>query len=212
MKKVLLVSICMLMALFSMNADPLISGSGKLADINTETIDVTFDLGDGEDSESSWKIGLTSDVSTLKEENVTDLTSVVLGLQDDNTGKPDGNVYLYWIIKGGQKLKIALNAEGALSGGSGKTIDWTTSWTSVGDSTSSSNSGSVQSLGGIPSQDTPVIEKEAYTAKKIVFDRTVPTKSVEIGNAALTIVTENVEEKFPASYSSNLTVSVSPAQ
>lgn len=211
MKKVLLVSICMLMALFSMNAVPLISGSGDLADKDTKTIDVTFDLGDGEDSESSWKIGLTSDVSTLEEENVTDLTSVVLGLQDDNTGKPDGNVYLYWIIKGGQKLKIALNAVGALSGGSGNTIDWTTSWTSVGDATSSSNSGSPQSLGGIPSQDTPVIE-EAYTKEKIVFDRTVPTKSVEIGNAALTIVTENVEEKFPASYSSELTVSVSPVE
>ena len=211
MKKVLLVSICMLMALFSMNAVPLISGSGNLADKDTKTIDVTFDLGDGEDSESSWKIGLTSDVSTLEEENVTDLTSVVLGLQDDNTGKPDGNVYLYWIIKGGQKLKIALNAVGALSGGSGNTIDWRTSWTSVGDATSSSNSGSPQSLGGIPSQDTPVIE-EAYTTEKIVFDRTVPTKSVEIGNAALTIVTENVEEKFPASYSSKLTVFVSPVE
>ena len=209
MRKVLLVSICMLIALFSMNADPVISGDGQLADKTAKDITVTFNLGEGEGSESSWKIGLTSDVSTLNAETVTDLTSVVLGLQDDNTGKPDGNVYLYWIIKGGQKLKIALNAEGALSDGSGHTIDWTTSWTSVGDDTSSSNSGSAQSLGGIPVQDTPVTE-EAYKTEKPVFDRTVPTKSVEIGNAQLTIVTENVEEKFPASYSSKLTVSVSP--
>lgn len=208
MKKALLVLICMLMALFSMNAEPLISGTKELSE-TSKSVDVSFNLGEGEGSESSWKIGLTSNVGTLDDESVEDLSSVVLGLQEGNIGKPDGSVYLYWIIKGGQKLKINLSAKGALSDGSNHTIDWTTSWTSAGDTNGSSNSGSEQTLGGIPSSETPV-EETAYTTGKPVFDRTVPTKSVEIGNVELTIETENVGEKFPASYSSNLTVSVSP--
>ena len=190
--------------------DPLIENSGKLT-ASTGEIPVTFNLGDGEDSESSWRIGITTDVTNLKSEQITDIDSIALTLQDNNTGKPTGKIYVYWIVKGGQKLKVSLKADGGplKDDVNTNTIDWSTTWTSTGDSASSTNQGQAQSLGGIPSGED-AIASEKYSAEQIVFDRSVPQTSVETGSAELTIVTEDVTDKAPVSYSSQLTLVVSP--
>ena len=190
--------------------DPLIENSGKLT-VSTGEIPVTFNLGDGEDSESSWRIGITTDVTNLKSEQITDIDSIALTLQDNNTGKPTGKIYVYWIVKGGQKLKVSLKADGGplKDDVNTNTIDWSTTWTSTGDSASSTNQGQAQSLGGIPSGED-AIASEKYSAEQIVFDRSVPQTSVETGSAELTIVTEDVTDKAPVSYSSQLTLVVSP--
>ena len=191
-------------------ADPLIEGSGKLA-LSDKAVPVTFNLGDGEGSESSWRIGITTDVTNLKNEQITDIDSIALALQDDNTGKPTGKIYVYWIVKGGQKLKVSLKADGGPLEDQAKTdtIDWSTTWTSTGDSTSSTNQGLQQSLGGIPAGEE-VIAEEKYTTERIVFDRSVPKTSVETGSAEITIVTDDVTDKAPVSYSAQLTLVVSP--
>lgn len=190
--------------------DPLIENSGKLTASSGE-IPVTFNLGDGEDSESSWRIGITTDVTNLESEQITDINSIALALQDDNTGKPAGKIYIYWIVKGGQKLKVSLKADGGPLEDQAKTdtIDWSTTWTSTGDSVSSANPGQAQSLGGIPSGEETVAA-EKYENEQIVFDRSVPKTSVETGSAELTIVTDDVTDKAPVSYSSQLTLVVSP--
>ena len=191
-------------------ADPLIEDSGKLA-LSDKAVPVTFNLGEGEGSESSWRIGITTDVTNLASEEITDIDSIALTLQDDNTGKPTGKIYVYWIVKGGQKLKVSLKADGGplKDDANTDTIDWSTTWTSTGDSTSSTNSGQAQSLGGIPSGEETVAG-EKYQNEQIVFDRSVPKTSVETGSAELTIVTDDVTDKAPVSYSSQLTLVVSP--
>lgn len=192
-----------------------ISGDSQLEKAETDSVEIKFDLTkDG--GNSTWKIGFASDVTNLKEsENVTNADpSIALGLIENHGGLVK-NLYVYWIIKGGQKLNITLSADGPLKGtyqedgstSSTEYMNWKVSWTP-------SVSGDRPVLGesvlgttdpyNISGQDAV-----DYTAKP-VFTREELDTSREVDSALLTITTQDIDGVKPASYAANLTLTISP--
>lgn len=192
-----------------------ISGDSQLEKAETDSVEIKFDLTkDG--GNSTWKIGFASDVTNLKEsENVTNADpSIALGLIENHGGLVK-NLYVYWIIKGGQKLNITLSADGPLKGtyqedgstSSTEYMNWKVSWTP-----SVSGAGSVPEksvLGTTAPYNTSGQDAGDYTAKP-VFTREELDTSREVDSALLTITTQDIDGVKPASYAANLTLTISP--
>lgn len=183
----------------------------------TAEVEITFDLTDEENS--TWEIGFASDVSSLGEtETVTAIDpSIALDLIENQNhgGLNEKNLYVYWIIKGGQPLEITLGADGPLKGtykedegsSSLEYMNWKVEWTpSVsGDGTSSGKS----ILGTTVSYSNEQTDVD-YSAEP-VFTREVLDTSREVDSAQLTITTQNIDGVKPASYAANLILTISPA-
>ena len=208
-----IIGLCMipLFAEVSANGNKLDSGEN-----GTATVDIKFDLTSNENS--TWKIGFASDVSSLEtNETVTAAnSSITLDLieNENHGGLNNKNLYVYWIIKGGQPLKITLEAEGPLEGTykenesstSTEYMNWEVEWTPLvsGEETSSGKS----VLGTTNSYNSGQSGVD-YTAKP-VFTREVLDSSREVGSAQLDIETQNIDDVKPVSYGSTLTLTIAP--
>ena len=187
----------------------------QLDEPKTDSVEIKFDL-TGTGGNSTWEIGFASDVTNLKEsETVTHaVSSIALGLIENHGGLVN-NLYVYWIIKGGQKLNITLSADGPLEGtyqegestSSTEYMNWEVSWTP-----SVSGDGPVSGesvLGTTAPYNTSGQDAVDYTAKP-VFTREELDTSREVDSALLTITTQDIDGVKPASYAANLTLTISP--
>ena len=200
------------------------SGDENLSEngMGSAGVNINFDLS-AEDN-SSWEIGFTDNVEGLKNNGtiVTPLASedVALKIGEGTSGTLKENLYVYWIIKGGQQLEITLEADGALkevaeSGGADggaetepEHMNWMVSWKS---SASGSEGTADQSLGTTDpykeGSDTNV-----YTKTQPVFERSVLDQSLETGSAQLIITTQDITDVAPVNYSANLTLKITPVE
>ena len=211
---IVLLAVCGLF-LFPVFAE--ISGDIQLEKAETDSVEIKFDLTkDG--GNSTWKIGFASDVTNLKEsETVTHVDSAIaLDLIENHGGLDNKNLYVYWIIKGGQKLNITLQAEGPLEGpyqedestSSTEYMNWKVSWTpSVsGDEPVSGES----VLGTTDPYNISGQDAVDYKTAKPVFTREELDTSREVGSALLTITTQDIDRVKPASYAADLILTISP--
>ena len=196
------------------------SGDENLSEngMGSAGVNINFDLS-AEDN-SSWEIGFTDNVEGLKNNGtiVTPLASedVALKIGEGTSGTLKENLYVYWIIKGGQQLEITLEADGALkevaeSGGAEtepEHMNWMVSWKS---SASGSEGTADQSLG-----TTDLYKENAdvnvYTKTQPVFERSVLDQSLETGSAQLIITTQDITDVAPVNYSANLTLKITPVE
>ena len=201
------------------------SGDENLSEngMGSAGVNINFDL--SSEDNSSWVVGFTNDVTGLNNNgtSVTPLASDDVALKIDGTsGTLKENLYVYWIIKGGQQLDITLEADGALkedseSGepdGGAETepepehMNWMVSWKS---SASGSEDTSGQSLGTIALYKEES-DPNVYTTAQPVFERSVLDQSLETGSAQLTITTQDITDVAPVNYSANLTLKITPVE
>ena len=171
---------------------------------NTQaTATVTLDLSGGENSTNYWEIGFSKvpveSATSPTDENLLKSTKLVLS-ENAMTAEDDEQVYVYWIIKGGQELKISLSAKGALSSDT-DSIDWQIKWK---DSDSSQ-----QSIGTVDPH-----EEGDYSAKN-VHSRTTDSGGTltggDFGSVKLDISTEGFADKKAESYQATLILEIKDA-
>lgn len=213
---ILCLSIIQLSAATS-NDSETVAGNGDSAGVT-----IGFDLSSSGNN-NFWEIGFTDNVEGLKNNGtiVTPLVSenVALKIGEGTSGTLKENLYVYWIIKGGQQLEITLEADGALkevaeSGGAAEVseddfayINWKIEWDS---SSSGSEEKAKQTLG-----DTELYENNpdaVYQTASPVFTRTNPDKSLETGFTQLSITTQDITDVAPVNYSANLTLNITPVE
>ena len=185
---------------------------------NTAEVEITFDLTDEENS--TWEIGFASNVSNLKKnETVTPAdSSITLDLIENQNhgGLNEKNLFVYWIIKGGQPLEITLGADGPLEGtykddegsSSPEYMNWKVEWTP-----SVSGDGTVSGKSILGTTDSYTNEQPGvdYSAEP-VFTREVLDTSREVDSAQLTITTQNIDGVKPANYAATLTLTIAPVE
>ena len=182
----------------------------KLDGPKTADVEIRFDLtADGENS--TWTIGFTDDISNLENNNTVEplqTDSVPLSLEGTRGTLGENNLYVYWIITGGQPLNITLSADKALNDVASNFMNWKIEWDS---SESGSEDKTRQTLG---TEDVYDEEKQAgvnYSNPLPVFSRSVPSGSFESGYADLTITTQDISTVDPANYAAKLILTISPA-
>lgn len=198
MKKLLFFVLVLLVSTMALFAAPTEGTLGKEV-VSLGEVPVTFDLSKG----TTYYVGFATETTNIESGDVSgikDTNAITLKLDDTKSkGILDGNLYVYWVVSGGQPLKIELEAGGALSGETeSENINWKTTW---GD----------KSLGGnkVYSDGSEVLET-AYTNEQIVFDRTTVKQAVERGYAQLSIETQDVSEVVPDSYVGSLQLIITP--
>ena len=185
----------------------------------TAEVEITFDLTAEENS--TWEIGFASDVSSLGEtETVTAIDpSIALDLIENQNhgGLNEKNLFVYWIIKGGQPLEITLGADGPLEGtyqqndesqSSTEYMNWEVKWTP---SVSGEGTSSDESVLGTTNSYNSGQSGVDYTAKP-VFTREVLDTSREVDSAQLSITTQNIDGVKPANYAATLTLTIAPVE
>ncbi len=206
MKKNILVFVLILLSTgFSMYAVSSVSGTEipPSEGSNSATVPVTFNIsGTGDNAQYSWEIGFTSsaDVNLDAENPVEKINSIPLkygeGAQSSQ-GVPEGNVGVYWIIKGNpSQLEISLGAGGVMTGNTDSNkINWAISW---GDSPSTTIGSETEYTDGqqsISYDAQPVHESESG-------------KTIDADVMPLNIVTQNIENAVADSYSGNLVLTI----
>ena len=172
---------------------------------NSATVPVTFNIsGTGGDAQYSWEIGFTSstDVNLDAENPVKIINSIPLKYGEgsqSSQGVPEGNVGVYWIIKGNPpQLEISLGAEGAMTGNTDTNkINWAISW------------GESPSITTIGSSETEYVDGQqsiSYEAKSVHESET--EKTIDADVMPLSIVTQNIENAAVDSYSGNLVLTI----
>lgn len=160
---------------------------------------VTLNLsGSGENPANYWEIGFSSEAVNTATSPTTPLktTSLVLS-ENDMTAKDDDKVYVYWIIKGGQELKISLSASGALKS-TNDSIDWQISWTD--------KEGTGQTIGTDSAEGSADYSaKNVHTREKGV-DGTMT--SGDYGSVQLDISTADFSNKKAENYEATLTLTI----
>ena len=181
----------------------------KLDGPKTADVEIRFDLtADGENS--TWTIGFTDDISNLEKNNTVEplqTGSVPLSLEGTRGTLGENNLYVYWIITGGQPLNITLSADKALNDVASNYMNWEIGWNS---SESGSEEKPRQTL-GTQSEYTENQEGVNYSHPLPVFSRSVPSGSFESGSAELSIKTQDISGVTPSSYAANLILTISPA-
>ena len=201
MKKKFFVLFTILVLGFCLYADTYAQGSGDNLE-GSASVPVTFNLsGSGEDATVYWEIGFTSDLFVTAENSVNRLTEVPLTYgtgKNAAKGVPNGNVGVYWILKGNPKVNITLKADTAMSGTTNNTnkINWKVSWDS--DSKSSGTDVIYSSAG----------DGSSYSAQN-VYTSTDVQKTIETGVMPLNIVTQDVTDAASDNYSAKLVLSIS---
>lgn len=222
MKRVLPCLLILCLSIIQLSAAT--SNDSETAAGNGDSAGVTigFDLSSSGNN-NFWEIGFTDNVEGLKNNGtiVTPLVSenVALKIGEGTSGTLKENLYVYWIIKGGQQLEITLEADGALkevaeSGGAAEVseddfayMNWKIEWDS---SSSGSEEKAKQTLG-----DTDLYENNpdaVYQTASPVFTRTNPDKSLETGFTQLSITTQDITDVAPVNYSANLTLNITPVE
>lgn len=222
MKRVLPCLLILCLSIIQLSAAT--SNDSETAAGNGDSAGVTigFDLSSS-GSNNFWEIGFTDNVEGLKNNGtiVTPLASenVALKIGEGTSGILSNDLYVYWIFKGGQELKITLQADGALkevaeSGGAAEVseddsayMNWKIEWDSF---SSGSEEKAKQTLG-----DTELYENNpgaVYQVASPVFTRTNPDKSLETGFTQLSITTQDITDVAPVNYSANLTLKITPVE
>ena len=168
---------------------------------NQATALVTLDLSGGASSANYWEIGFTNADVTSAKSPETNLPSTTMILSENAmTAEDDGEVWVYWIIKGGQKVKISLAASGALAGSGSNAIDWNVTW--------QDEEGTQQTLGpeSLLAESSDV---EVYTTAKNVHTRTSSTGG-DYGAVQLDFITEDFSEAVAEKYNATLTLTIEP--
>lgn len=201
MKKKLFVLFTILVLGFCLYAETYVNGDGNNLE-GSASVPVTFNLsGSGEDATVYWEIGFTSDPSVTAENSVKRLTEVPLTYgtgENAANGVPEGNVGVYWILKGNPKVNITLKADTAMKGTTNEAnkINWKVSWDSDN-----------------KSSGTDVIYSEAEDVSSYspqdVYTSTDDQKTIETGVMPLNIVTQDVTDAASDNYSANLVLSIS---
>lgn len=215
MKRLLTVFTLLVLFTIPLLADTSSSGNGNVTvSAKPANVKVSFDLGTTSDN-NTWKIGFTDNVDNLSNGSVEPLTSedVALVINGNHGELPaDTPLYVYWIITGGQKLKIELSASGELrgtpAGGNEESMNWKVTWNSSESGSGNSDTGG-QTLGNTDeyNEDSPSAN---YTSRQKVFTRNVLDQSLVYGSAKLTIETQDITAVIPASYSADLILNISP--
>ena len=212
MKKFLIIMLSLLLACSAVFAaegtDESSSPSGSMSGSsvptegsNQATALVTLDLSGGASSANYWEIGFTNADVTSAKSPETNLPSTTMILSENAmTAEDDGEVWVYWIIKGGQKVKISLAASGALAGSGSNAIDWNITW--------DDKEGTKQTLGpeNLLSESPDV---GVYTTAKNVHTRTSATGG-DYGAVQLDFITEDFSEAAAEKYNATLTLTIEP--
>lgn len=161
---------------------------------------VTLNLsGSGENPANYWEIGFSgTEVKSAVSPTPLTKTNLVLSSDamkaEDDVNKP---VYVYWIIKGGQELKISLSASGALKS-TNDSIDWQISWTD--------KEGTGQTIGTDSAEGSADYSaKNVHTREKGV-DGTMT--SGDYGSVQLDISTADFSNKKAENYEATLTLTI----
>ena len=215
MKRLLTVFTLLVLFTIPLLADPSSSDTGNVTvSADPANVKVNFDLG-ATSGNNTWDIGFTDNVDNLSNGSVEHLTAedVALVINGNHGELPAGKpLYVYWIITGGQKLKIELSASGELkgtpAGGNEESMNWKVTWNSSESGSGNSDTGG-QTLGNTDeyNEDSPSAN---YTSRQKVFTRNVLDQSLEYGSAELTIETQDITAVIPASYSADLILNISP--
>lgn len=171
---------------------------------NTQaTATVTLDLSGSEGAANYWEIGFTTaDVTSA--ESPESLPSTAMILSDGKmTAEDDGKVWVYWIIKGGQKVNISLAADGALRYLDDNKIDWNVTWVDEEDTD--------QIIGPetLSAEDSDP-EVSVYTTAKNVHTRTSSTGG-DYGAVQLDFITEDFTAAVAGKYEATLTLKIEDA-
>lgn len=209
MKKILIIMLSLLLACSIVWAEEGKAGSDHSENSGDKdgkaTALVTLDLSGGSSSANYWEIGFSSE-EVKSATSPTPLPSTALKLSDgEMRAEDDEPVYVYWIIKGGQELKISLSADGALTSttaDSGETINWKIDWTDKEDTP--------QTIGTNTAED----ESADYSAKNVHTrkkgeDGTM--NSGDYGSVKLEISTEDFSNKKAESYQAKLILTIEDA-
>lgn len=195
MKKILILMLIGLLAapLFAVGEGKFAS-TERLTGTKNATLNVTLDLSDsqeeGDNPLYSVEVGFSSgaDLSSFNTESYAankytkpsqkDSISLTLG---ESTAKGPEDLYVYWIIKSAQGIKIDLAMPSALKTDDGKSINWTASW----------GTEPVTTIGGA--------SKYNDTGAKIL-DRTNVAAYGDVGAEKITIETVNILSAAPGTY------------
>lgn len=218
MKKILLLAFVLIMAMTAVYAaDSNASGETAIKTAQSATVPVTFNL--GENGNVKWEIGFTNVTSeeNLSYGNVTPATSIDLVLNENTmTGgiNDESLVAVYWILTGGQKVRISLAAEGAMKGTDSASathfINWETSWTPKKNADGALTNDTKVTLGSKDAYSEG--QSVDYTTAKSVFDRSATISASEKGLVPLTITTQDVSDAATVEYSSSLTLKIEPVE
>ena len=167
---------------------------------------VTLDLSGGTSSTNYWEIGFSgTEVKSAVSPTPLTKTNLVLSSDamkaEDDVNKP---VYVYWIIKGGQELKISLSASGPLTSttkDSGETIDWKIDWTD--------KEGTGQTIGTDSAEETADYSPKNVHTREKGEDGTMT--SGDYGSVQLDISTEDFSNKKAENYEAILTLTIADA-
>ena len=216
MKKCLIIMLSLLLACSAVFAVFAVEGTGESASpatgvpgsVNSDdgggntsaTATVTLDLSGSEDAANYWEIGFTTaDVTTA--DSPKSLPSTAMILSDGKmTAEDDGNVWVYWIIKGGQKVNISLAADGALKDLGDNKIDWNVIW--------EDEEGTDQIIGPetLSAEDSDP-DVTVYTTAKNVHTRTSSTGG-DYGAVQLEFITEDFTAAVAGKYEATLTLTI----
>ena len=207
MKKILIIMLSLLLAcsaVFAVEGTGSDKSDGTVGDKTGEaTALVTLDLSGGASSTNYWEIGFSKEPvvsATSPTEDILKSTNLVLS-ENAMTAEDDEHVYVYWIIKGGQELKISLSASGALSS-SNDSIDWQISWTD--------EEGSGQTIGTTKPDDTHADYTEKNVHNRVNSEDVVLTGG-DYGSVKIDIITEDFTDKKTESYEATLTLTIKDA-
>lgn len=167
------------------------------------TTEVTLDLSPST-GDSNVIIGFTTDVLTDAFDIDSDMPNAArafpMTLTEDGKVKMSDQLFVFWQIASGSPLDITLSAGAPMSNGSGGNLDWKTEWTSKVEST---DSGVRTSTGKSSATDSG-----EYNLDASVYDRDKALTYGDAGYAELTIVTDDIMEKAPGTYTGTLTLKV----
>ena len=205
MKKILIIMLSLLLACSIVWAE---EGTGSDHSENSDdkegqaTALVTLDLSGSEGAANYWEIGFTTaDVTSA--ESPESLPSTAMILSDGKmTAEDDGKVWVYWIIKGGQKVNISLAADGALKDLGDNKIDWNVIW--------EDEEGTDQIIGPetLSAEDSDP-DVTVYTTAKNVHTRTSSTGG-DYGAVQLEFITEDFTAAAAGKYEATLTLTIEP--
>ena len=219
MKKILLLAFVLIMAMTAVYAaNGQASGETAIETGQSTTVPVKFDL--GENGNVKWEIGFTNETSekNLSYGNVKSATSIDLVLDESTmTGRINdaSPVAVYWILTGGQKVRISLAAEGAMKGTGSDSVTHYINWETRWNPKKNANGTLVEEDTEVTLGSVAAYSEEQtvdYTTDKSVFDRSATISASEKGLVPLTITTQDVSDAATVEYSSSLTLTIEPVE
>lgn len=215
MKKILSVLFTGLVsvALFAANMTSTTTGSlsGKVIDREASTkavVNLNLASGQGSEDNSLYLIGFTNNVSDIRATTTTKTGTSNFAMTFDpeyNKGKLSDNAYIYWVLKGPDKLNITFSTSPTmaadpadLADSSKPEIIWFTK-TKVG------------SLNGSDDYGTESDVKNNGTETTMIYNRADAKNSqgyVDYGYVPFTIETESLADKPAVNYSGTLYLKV----